>query len=56
MFFFDANYEFDNFFMYKFDHFIKKIDNNWSIMHLGKEFIINKQCHDSNNYGIKNLI
>ena len=56
MFFFDANYEFDNFFLYKFDHFIKNIDNNWSIMHLGKEFIINKQSHDCNNYGIKNLI
>ena len=56
MFFFDANYEFDKFFLYKFDHFIKNIDNNWSIMHLGKDFIINKQCNKCNNYGIKILI
>ena len=56
IFIFDSNYEFDKFFLVKFDNFIKNINNDWSIMHLGKEFTINKQCHDSNNYGIKNLI
>ena len=53
LFFFDVNYEFDKFFLFKFDHFIKKINSNWSIMHLGKNFTINESSHICNNYGIK---
>ena len=56
IFFFDSDYEFDKFFLYKFDHFIKNMNSEWSIMHLGKNFIINKQCHDFNNYGVKYFI
>jgi hypothetical protein len=54
--FFDANYEFDNFVLYKFDSFMKSITNTWTIMHLGKEFIINEPHNKSKTYGINNLI
>jgi len=50
--FFDANYEFDNLFLFKFDSFMKSINNIWNTMHLGKEFTINEQLDNQNSYGI----